>query len=104
MEIVAKTCSKCKKLRLLSMFGSDSRHKDRLKSRCKVCCAKDNRRYNKTKIVFIPDHQPLHKPTKKKCCKCGKTKSVWWFDKSDKSKDGLKARCKACRNDNGGIK
>lgn len=53
-----KTCIKCRETKLFSEFTKDSRRKDKLNQRCKICCKTDRDTYylkNRDKIKIKHD-------------------------------------------------
>ena len=119
--MVAKTCTKCKKLKLLSMFSKNFWIPGGYHNHCKACRHEYYLQYKQTKsgsitiaksndraktqrlggalnrITHDNTKEQYRELAKKKCCKCGKLRPTFFFGKSDKSKDGLKAVCSVCK-------
>lgn len=86
-KVIARTCTKCGRIKLLDNFCNSKDGRFNKKSQCKLC----DKKYkevcqNKSKVV-----------TKEKICtKCGILKPASDYNKSSKAYDGLTARCKLC--------
>jgi hypothetical protein len=88
-----KTCSRCKLEKPNSAFSKDSGVKDGLKSYCKECgskvnkkCVEKNRNRNRETVV----------PEFKTCPKCKKEKPGSDFSKNVNTPDGVQSYCKEC--------
>lgn len=87
-EIKTKKCSVCDKIKTYCEFGVDKREKNGLKSRCKECRQKLEK---KRKII-------KYTPPKgyKKCTLCKEDKLICNFKKDRLKKSGLHSQCNKC--------
>jgi len=83
-----KYCKGCDKTKKLRDFNKDSRYRDGLKSRCKVCAIA-------LKIALKRKYRNIKMKT---CTKCKQTKALTEFGKRSQNPDGLFNQCKVCKN------
>ncbi|MHC4426822.1 MAG: hypothetical protein ACYSYV_12105 [Planctomycetota bacterium] len=100
-----KYCTKCKKWKRKSEFGTDRAKRDGLKIRCKDCDRVYTRalhkKYRKGKKVrvylrFEERHRIVKGAKEKLCTRCRKWKKGSEYYKHRSNKDGLSTRCKKC--------
>lgn len=101
-----KKCSKCRDWKSHGEFGKQAAAKNGLRSQCKKCDAADARkRYvnNPERVLAAASREAerLESLHAKKCSGCKDRKTFDQFGKHTASKDGLKSRCKECRNADG---
>jgi len=95
-----KYCKGCDTTKALTEFYKNSRHRDGLASRCKVCRSARNKKWYQNKNVeeIIADASKWQQNNTEKYCKgCNQTKALTEFSKSGGRRDGLQTRCKVCR-------
>jgi len=92
-----KTCTKCKKTKLLCYFHQDSTKKDGFRSSCRDCNTKSGIRI----IKFINADSVFYvsKPLTKICSSCKILKSTKEFDNDKNKRDGKRTICKECRKE-----
>jgi len=102
-----KYCTKCKKWKRESEFGTDRAKRDGLKMRCRDCdrayAQALHRKYRKGKKVrvylrFEQRHRIVKGVKQKLCCKCKQWKDESHFYRQRGLKDGLGLECKKCNS------
>lgn len=100
-----KYCTKCKKWKGESEFGTDRAKRDGLNIRCKDCYKAYTRalcrKYRKGKkarvyLRFEGRHRVVKGVKEKLCSKCRKWKKESEYYKNRSNKDGLSALCNKC--------
>src|SRR5690606_32730721 len=94
--VTMKRCSRCKQEKPRTEFGEDRRAKDRLRSECRECKRAYDREYKRKNAARNPDEIPV--PAEKKCPKCGITRPLSEWSRSQVSPDGLQGYCKLCQS------
>lgn len=95
-----KTCTKCKEIKILNLFGKDKSTRDGLKPSCRECMnlqgrQKRNGTFKSTRIYIRSDD------TIAKCRQCDQTKPIEEFCLgSKKSPSGRTRLCKNCKAEN----
>lgn len=91
-----KVCGSCKRQRLTSAYGKDSRRSDGLEPRCREC------RAAKLRARYVPtprQPKPLPEPGPTKVCpSCKVDKPREDYQRNRSNRDGLQARCRECQN------
>lgn len=88
---MSKICRRCGDVKQDHEFSKNSKYSDGLQSYCKVCRA-ELARQGRKKIIRVHDG-------KKTCSRCGESKSVDDFYKSEKDKSGYISYCSQCSRD-----
>jgi hypothetical protein len=96
-----RACSSCRQVLPLSKFAVDKRCKDGLSQRCKRCKQQKKKQRKETvaetDLRWKQEQERTGPPSHKTCHSCKRTLSVQEFHHSNKTKDGLRSTCKACR-------
>jgi len=100
-----KRCSKCKKLKSMSEFYTNSRNIEGLDSRCIDCqraYAKERYKNKRGSVKKYNNYKDLHRVAgsvkQKRCGRCKKWKAENQYYQHSRHKDGLAVWCKGCAN------
>jgi hypothetical protein len=98
-----KTCSGCKVEKSITEFNKQARSKDGLKSYCRQCASKSNKKCwangkGKKSVEETNRRVQQLKQGKKYCPSCKQTLSVKLFGVDNRDKNGLMVNCKTCEH------
>ena len=95
-----KKCNKCEKIKKLIDFSKDTRYKDNLKPKCRICLSKDGKDSKMIGKVARAEHTIIDGEDGKVCtgnCKKWKNFKDNNFKSTGKYKDGTKSYSSSCR-------
>jgi len=96
-----RACSSCHQVLPLSKFAVDKRCRDGLSRRCKRCKQQKKKQRKETVVEtdlrWKQEQEHIKPPSHKTCLSCKCTLPAEAFHHSNKTKDGLRSTCKACR-------
>jgi hypothetical protein len=97
-----KACPSCQQVLPVSKFAVDKRRRDGLSRYCKRC--RQQKKQQEAKVADIDvswkqNRQRQGRLSLKTCHACKRTLPAEAFHRSNKTKDGLRSTCKACRKE-----
>nr|WP_133997721.1 endonuclease VII domain-containing protein [Streptomyces sp. 846.5] len=99
-KVMDKQCPRCSRVKPREMFARCTSQSDGLQTYCRQCTADYAKAWNARKraerraLKGVPESAP---EGMKRCPGCEQVKPVGDWHRHSRSKDGLAARCKACR-------
>ena len=97
-DVTEKKCTKCGEVKSLSEFNKNKKCKFGFRSECRLCQKKEGEVYRKKTYSYKNKRYIDIEKQEKECSKCFQIKSFSEFIVNKKSKLGIGAKCKHCKN------